>query len=444
MATAIVATKEEETVSIIQYAWGANCPIKGTTGLMMDIDTEQAFEFSVTYELLKKDGPTWVNLWEMMMNAIKADGIILPACVSHERLDYMLSCETVNQSVHIMWRQKLPDGSTPRIPQDHGLPVYTVYGVRAELKMRDIERLGCGVAGIVQALYGGGLEVVQVPSQKWSFNAAMGKPGEYIGAPDEVVAEIQGNPTGIPGFNEGLRESAEIVVNVDKGFVHFIEQFRNDRAVTASRRVEKGHQGEYGWGVYFEQGRHRCILAGTLSNRPGEDELWTASAEWANFEPVLGQLKIHQERLWTPEEFAHIFEDETYSREPPRASEFRKRQMDRFMTGIRKFGQGFEWHPRAESDPPKKADYYSYHAAASTRIRVSDGPELWSQGQVVFAPPVSQSETPGTSPQATAQQGWFSSGDELLADQKRLEQDQAFPRRTSTGTMFSPFLEDSR
>jgi hypothetical protein len=79
--------------------------------------------------------------------------------------------------------------------------------------------------------------------------------------------------------------------------------------------------------------------------------------------------------------------------------------MDRFMTGIRKFGQAFEWHPHAESDPPKRADYYSYHAAASRRFRVSDGPMLWSQGQVIFAPPVSQPLAPGTSPQINSSTG---------------------------------------
>jgi hypothetical protein len=272
--------------------------------------------------------------------------------------------------------------------------------------MRDIERLGCGVAGIVQALYWGGLEVGQISSQKLSFNAAMGKPGEDISVPDEVMAEIQGNPTGRPGFNEGIRERAEIVASADKGFVHFIEQFKKDTGVTASIRVEKGHHGEYGWGVYFEQGRNRCILAGTLANRPEgeawEDALWTASAELANFEPVLGQNKIHREKLWTPDEFAHIFEDETYSQEYPRAPKFRKRQMDRFITGIRKFGQAFEWHPHAESDNPKTADSYLYHATASRRIRVSDGPILWSHGQVVFAAPVSQSVAPGTSHQVNS------------------------------------------
>jgi hypothetical protein len=53
--------------------------------------------------------------------------------------------------------------------------------------------------------------------------------------------------------------------------------------VTADIQVEQGIQGEYGWTVYFEQGRHRCVLAGVISGRPAdealEDVMWKACAE---------------------------------------------------------------------------------------------------------------------------------------------------------------------
>jgi hypothetical protein len=63
VSTMIVATKEEEAVSLIQYAWGANRPIKGTIALTMDIGTDQAFEFSVTHRLDRcEEGPSWQNL----------------------------------------------------------------------------------------------------------------------------------------------------------------------------------------------------------------------------------------------------------------------------------------------------------------------------------------------------------------------------------------------
>jgi hypothetical protein len=112
----------------------------------------------------------------LVWTAAEKDGIALPACVSRERLDYLASCEKVNQSVQVLWRQKLSDGTTPQIPQDHGLPVYPVYGTRAELKMRNIEKLGFGVQGIVQILYVMGLTIIPIQSQRWSLNAVMWRP----------------------------------------------------------------------------------------------------------------------------------------------------------------------------------------------------------------------------------------------------------------------------
>jgi hypothetical protein len=106
-------------------------------------------------------------------------------------------------------------------------------------------------------------------------------------------------------YNQGVGESAQITQNVDKGFVHYLKYFKNDKEVVASMQIEQGHQGDFGWGVFFEQGRRRCVLIGTISRRPEEeameDGLWTACAERANFEPVVGQPKTHVETLYFPE-----------------------------------------------------------------------------------------------------------------------------------------------
>jgi hypothetical protein len=165
-------------------------------------------------------------------------------------------------------------------------------------------------------------------------------------------------------------------------------------------------------GVYFEQGRHRCGLAGTVANRPKEeaweDTMWKACAEWASFEPVLGQPKIHKETLFAPDEFTHMFDDGMFDQMYACASEFRKRLMERFATGTQKFVQAYEWHSYADSEPSKRADGYAYHAAASRRIRISDGPSLWDEGQVVCAPPPSQ-KVAGTSRQS-APSGLFQFG----------------------------------
>jgi hypothetical protein len=50
----------------------------------------------------------------------------------------------------------------------------------------------------------------------------------------------------------------------------------------------------------------------------------------------------------------------------------------------------YEFRSAAEEEPPKRADGSAYHAASSRRVRVSDGPSLWEEGQVVFTPPSSQ------------------------------------------------------
>jgi hypothetical protein len=73
----------------------------------------------------------------------------------------------------------------------------------------------------------------------------MGRPEEKIDLPDDV-AQVQGSPPNIPEFNERIRESAEIIANLDKGFVHYIEKFRQNIPVSAVIRVEKGYHGEYG------------------------------------------------------------------------------------------------------------------------------------------------------------------------------------------------------
>jgi hypothetical protein len=70
--------------------------------------------------------------------------------------------------------------------------------------------------------------------------------------------------------------------------------------------------------------------------------------------------------------------------------------MERFAAGTQKFGRAYEFIAAAEGDPPRRADGCAYHAASSRGIRVSDGPSLWEEGQVVFAPTASQ-KVQGTS-----------------------------------------------
>jgi hypothetical protein len=94
----------------------------------------------------------------------------------------------------------------------------------------------------------------------------------------------------------------------------------------------------------------------------------------------------------------HIFDVSMWDGMYAQASEWRKAAMERYATGTRKFAQMFEVHFLSEGEPPRRAAYYSYHAASSRRIRIADGPSLWEEGQVVFVPPPFQSVA-GTAPQ---------------------------------------------
>jgi hypothetical protein len=91
-----VATKLKEAETMIRYAWAAGWSFRGTLAVTMDEGNESEFEFSVTYTLEKEGEPTWECLWALMCRELLADGIILPASVSRERLDYLASCGKVN------------------------------------------------------------------------------------------------------------------------------------------------------------------------------------------------------------------------------------------------------------------------------------------------------------------------------------------------------------
>jgi hypothetical protein len=122
---------------------------------------------------------------------------------------------------------------------------------------------------------------------------------------EAVLEKLQLEDHVMREYNCQIRECAQAIQNIDKVFAHYLKDFRHDREVRASIQVEQGHYGEVGWGVLFEQGRHRCLLAGTVTNRSGdeifENAFWTACAELANSEPVVGKPKVHQETCFFTE-----------------------------------------------------------------------------------------------------------------------------------------------
>jgi hypothetical protein len=96
----------------------------------------------------------------------------------------------------------------------------------------------------------------------------------------------------VGAHNQQIRESALETQNVCEGFAHYVPHFKPTEPVTAAIQVEQGIQGEYGWAVYFEQERHRRVLAAVDSGRPAEealeDAIWKACAEWASFQRISG------------------------------------------------------------------------------------------------------------------------------------------------------------
>jgi hypothetical protein len=79
--------------------------------------------------------------------------------------DYSAVCEKFDQSIRILWRQRLVDGSLPSIPEDHGLPACTVYGSKAALKMKGFQNANLGATEIVKAMYGDGMAVNVIQSR---------------------------------------------------------------------------------------------------------------------------------------------------------------------------------------------------------------------------------------------------------------------------------------
>jgi hypothetical protein len=172
-----------------------------------------------------------------MSMAMNQDGIVTPSSMSQNQGDYSATCEKFNQTIMILWRQKLPDQAMPSIPQDHGLPVCTVYGAYATLKLRGFQSLGLGVKEIVQSFYGERMKVEPTQSRNSSYNATMRREGENPVWSEEVAVQVATaeNPPEVPGFNEALRESAEMVGHVDKVFQHYIKFFGGAERIVRAR-----------------------------------------------------------------------------------------------------------------------------------------------------------------------------------------------------------------
>jgi hypothetical protein len=127
--------------------------------------------------------------------AVTEDGIMLPGYVSRDRENYSATCEKFNQSIVIVWRKVLEGNVMPSIPQE-----------------------------IVQGIYGAGMDVQPTQSRNWSYNAVMKRGEEVPVLSDEVSVQSQENRPVARGFNEALRESSEIMANVDIPLCHIFQR----------------------------------------------------------------------------------------------------------------------------------------------------------------------------------------------------------------------------
>jgi hypothetical protein len=376
---------------MINYAWGAGWPFRGTVALMMGLGTDEAFEFSITYDLPGlSEKPTLDSLWNAMAAASVEDKIVLTAYFQRDRACYTPICNKANQSIHVLWRQKLQDESMPQIPEDLKTPPIVIYGAKVEMKLREIENMRCGLKEMIHQLCGPEMTLVKITSREWAYNEVMGRPGEESRIRETVtLPQLEIDEGMKSAYNQELRDSAQCTQNVDKGFTRYLKYFKADQKVAALMQVSQGYQGEYGSGVYFQQGRHRPVLSGTVLGMPAEDALedilWTACAEWASFQPRLGEPGIHKEAFYFTEDCTHFFElhldslhDLTGDPVYQNASPFGKEQIKEFCRGVQSFAQPFKPQPLED----QRALCYVNTAASSRRFQIAEGAPS-------FAPPAS-------------------------------------------------------
>jgi hypothetical protein len=94
---------------------------------------------------------------------VEEDGAQMPKSILRGRRAYEAIYQKENQSMHVIWRQRLMDGTYLKIPEDAGMPSIVIYGEKAELRLRNTESIP-------------GMDIVRIPSAQWAYDAAMARP----------------------------------------------------------------------------------------------------------------------------------------------------------------------------------------------------------------------------------------------------------------------------
>jgi hypothetical protein len=100
--------KEAETV--LNSAWGAHWPIRGTLPLWVARETPLEFQFSLTYDLEILEKPNLDNLWVAWWQTEERDQISIPPAILRDWKEYVPICQKISQSILAIWRQRLIDG----------------------------------------------------------------------------------------------------------------------------------------------------------------------------------------------------------------------------------------------------------------------------------------------------------------------------------------------
>jgi hypothetical protein len=122
------ATRPKEIQALLKFGRDLAWPLKITAASAIDKETS----LSITYDSDWDDCDGTVEwIWQKFHLAAQADQIEVPPAFARAGSTWELCLRKENNSLHILVREKLVDGSFPVIPEDPELPSMIPYGPNA-------------------------------------------------------------------------------------------------------------------------------------------------------------------------------------------------------------------------------------------------------------------------------------------------------------------------
>jgi hypothetical protein len=155
-----------------------------------------------------------------------------------------------NNAIHVIFSDLLRDGSIRNSPEDPGLPVITLFGPSAIIKLRsqasDIKATLPTFSAYMKLLYGGSFESQDlVHNPGWALIGSLGNNLEQGVIPPEF--RLATPPT--------IRAH-----NYDKVPDRFLRYYDQGKCLAATITIEEGQQQDRGHAVDLVQNQHRCLL----------------------------------------------------------------------------------------------------------------------------------------------------------------------------------------